>query len=113
MNMKIMNLNEECGKCCRWLVSDFESIGVYVANEDALDAIYEQIHSLDGRLVSDGNVLDYLGRHGVSGDVGFAVSSDYEISKGLWLLGKKGVDYESAEKLAKSFEALKPNLVKS
>ncbi len=93
--------------------SGLREVGIYVANEDALDAIYEHMHRLNGSLINDSDVLTYFARHGVSGDIGFAVSSVYAVSKGLWLFGKKGVDYESAEKLASSFEALKPNLVKS
>lgn len=102
-----MNLSEHCGKQYRQLTQGFKKVGVYVANDDALDAIYEKIHSSSGALVTDSDVLAYLARHGVSGDIGFAVSSAYTPSKGLWLFGKKGLDYESAEKLANSFEELK------
>jgi len=113
MTQEIMNQKEHCGKNCRWLTQDFEKVGIYVANEDGLDAIYEQIHHSNGSLVSDSNVLTYLVKYGVSGDIGFAVSSAYTKSKGLWLLGKNGLDYESAEKLANAFETLKPNSIKS
>lgn len=106
-----MNLKEHCGKSCKWLTQDFESVGIYVANEDCLEAVYEQIHHSNGSLVADSNVLTYLVKHGVSGDIGFAVSSAYTISKALWLLGKKGLDCESAEKLANFFEVLKQNSI--
>jgi hypothetical protein len=51
-------------------------------------------------------------KHGVTGDIGFAVSSTYTVNKGIWLFGKRGIDYESAEKLAQTFETLKPHSVK-
>jgi len=113
MTEEIMNLKDHCGKSCSHLTRDFEKVGIYVANEDGLDAIYEQIHRSNGLLVTDSKVLTYLVKHGISGDIGFGVSSTYTISKGLWLFGKKGLDYESAEKLANTFQTLKPNLVKS
>lgn len=102
-----MNLNEHCGKSGSWLTQDLEKIGIYVANEEALDAVYDQIHRSNGSLVADIDVLTYLVKHGVTGDIGFAVSSTYTVSKGIWLFGKRGIDYESAEKLAHTFETLK------
>lgn len=113
MNEKIMNLKEHCGKNSRWLTQDFEKAGIYATNNDVLDAIYEQVHRSNGSLATDSNVLTYLVKYGVIGDVCFAVSSTYTVSKGIWLFGKRGLDYESAEKLAHTFETLKPNSVKN
>ncbi len=102
-----MNLEEHCGKSGRLITQDFEKVGIHVANEDVLEAVYEQMHLSNGSLVSDSNLLTYLAKHGVTGDIGFAVSSTYTVSKGIWLFGKRGLDYKSAEKLAQTFKRLK------